>query len=170
MPEICIFLQMKYLNDCNIFIITVPTPIDSSNRPDLGPLTDATKTVAKYLKKELCNLQFTVYPGVTEEECIPLLQNISSIKVNVDFWVGYSPERVNPGDNSRLIGEIVKITSGSNEAAKVCGKFLFCFIDAGVFRAPSIKVAEAAKIVENIQRDVNIALMNELSILLGISN
>lgn len=157
----------KCLNDCDIYIITVPTPIDGSNRPDLGYLTDATKLVAKYLAKDdYVIYESTVYPGVTEEECIPILESVSGMKVDNDFQVGYSPERVNPGDNSKKLTEIVKVTSGNNEAAAdFIAKFYSSFIDAGVFKAPSIKVAEAAKVVENIQRDVNIALMNELSIL-----
>ena len=153
------------LKACNIYIITVPTPTDKIHRPVLKPLLLATEIVSKYIDKDdIIIYESTVYPGVTEEECIPVIEKISGLKFNVDFFVGYSPERINPGDKKRTITKIKKITSGSNEkTAKEVDYIYNQIIDAGTYLAPSIKVAEAAKVIENCQRDINIAFVNELS-------
>lgn len=155
------------LDRCNIFIVTVPTPIDKSQCPDLRFLIAASKLVGGYLKNDnLVIYESTVYPGATEEVCVPELENSSSLKFNQDFYVGYSPERINPGDKKRRIGDILKVTSGSNnEIAALVDEFYSSFIAAGTYKAKSIKIAEAAKVIENTQRDVNIALINELSTL-----
>jgi UDP-N-acetyl-D-glucosamine/UDP-N-acetyl-D-galactosamine dehydrogenase len=155
------------LKDATFHIVAVPTPIDDSNMPDLTPLIAATKTVAKILKKgDYVVYESTVYPGATEEDCIPLLEKISGLKLNDDFKVGFSPERINPGDKVHTLSTIVKVVSGSDpESLEIIAKTYELVVTAGVHRAPSIKVAEAAKIIENTQRDVNIALMNELSII-----
>tara|TARA_B100001093_G_scaffold520517_1_gene617470 strand:- start:29661 stop:30992 length:1332 start_codon:yes stop_codon:yes gene_type:complete len=157
--------QETDIDSCNVFIITVPTPVNAQNRPDLTMMIDASKLVAKYLKKgDTCIYECTVYPGATEEECIPVLEEISGLNLNKDFFVGYSPERINPGDKERTLTKIMKVTSGScNEAANLIDSLYLEIIQAGTHKAPSIKVAEAAKVIENTQRDVNIALMNELS-------
>ena len=155
------------INDCNIFIITVPTPVKENNLPDLSFVNSASLLVSKYLKKgDIVIYESTVYPGVTEDICVPLLETESNLVFNKDFYCGYSPERINPGNNSKKVNNIVKVTSGSNDTiANVVDNLYKKIIDAGTFKAPSIKVAEAAKVVENIQRDVNIALMNELAII-----
>ncbi|MBE0583034.1 MAG: nucleotide sugar dehydrogenase, partial [Desulfofustis sp.] len=162
------------LADCNYFIIAVPTPIDSSKRPDLRPLCSASEIVGVYLKKDdIVVYESTVYPGATEEVCVPILENVSGLVYNQDFFCGYSPERINPGDRAHRLTNIVKITSGSTlEAAARVDTLYRAIIDAGTFPASSIKVAEAAKVIENTQRDVNIALVNELSLIfnrLGIN-
>jgi len=155
------------LKDATFHIVAVPTPIDDSNMPDLSPLIAATKTVAKILKKgDYVVYESTVYPGATEEDCIPLLEEISGLKYIDDFKVGFSPERINPGDKVHTLASIVKVVSGCDkESLDVIAKTYELVVDAGVHKASSIKVAEAAKIIENTQRDVNIALMNELSII-----
>lgn len=153
------------LNDCNVYIITVPTPVNADNEPDLSLLMEASRKVAAVLKKDdLVIYESTVYPGCTEEIAVPILEEISGLQFNVDFLCGYSPERINPGDKTRTISHIRKITSGSNSAAakKVDGLY-GSIIEAGTYPAPSIKVAEAAKVIENTQRDINIAFVNELS-------
>ncbi|WP_423708668.1 nucleotide sugar dehydrogenase [Undibacterium sp. WLX3042] len=155
------------LASCNTFIVTVPTPIDKANRPDLTPLTSASKTVGKVLKKgDVVIYESTVYPGCTEEICVPILEQESGLKFNQDFFCGYSPERINPGDKVNTLTKIKKITSGSNaETAKYVNELYSSIITAGTYKASSIKVAEAAKVIENSQRDLNIAFVNELSVL-----
>jgi len=153
------------ISDCNIFIVTVPTPTDKNNRPVLTPLIKASETVASVLKKgDIVIYESTVYPGVTEEECVPVLEKSSGLKYNIDFFAGYSPERINPGDKEHTVTKILKITSGSTpEIAEVVDKLYNSIIVAGTHKASSIKVAEAAKVIENSQRDINIAFVNELS-------
>jgi UDP-N-acetyl-D-galactosamine dehydrogenase len=155
------------LKEANFFIVAVPTPIDDHNHPDLKPLLSATKTVGNALKKgDYVVYESTVYPGCTEEDCIPLLESLSDLKFNTDFKVGFSPERINPGDKVHTLTKILKITSGGDsESAEEIAKVYEEIIVPGVHRASSIKVAEAAKIIENTQRDINIAFMNELSII-----
>ena len=155
------------LQDAQIYIITVPTPIDVANRPDLRPLIMATKTVGGVLKKgDIVIYESTVYPGCTEEICVPILEDISGLKFNEDFFCGYSPERINPGDKINTLTKIKKITSGSTPAiAKEVDELYVSIIFAGTYRAASIKVAEAAKVIENSQRDLNIAFVNELSVI-----
>lgn len=159
--------KLDEIFDCNVYIITVPTPIDANKRPDLRALLDASKTVGKVLKRgDTVIYESTVYPGCTEEECIPELENVSGLKFNFDFFVGYSPERINPGDKEHSLTTIKKITSGStSEAAEFIDNLYKTIITAGTHRVSSIKIAEAAKVIENTQRDVNIALINELAIL-----
>lgn len=149
----------------NIYVVTVPTPVDKYNNPDLTPLYKASETVGKILKKgDIVVYESTVYPGVTEEECIPVLEKVSGLKFNVDFYAGYSPERINPGDKEHTVEKILKVTSGSTpEVAKKVDEIYSSVIVAGTYLAPSIKVAEAAKVIENSQRDINIAFVNELS-------
>lgn len=160
------------LADCNIYIITVPTPVDASKAPDLTLLKAASKTVALVLKKDdIVIYESTVYPGCTEEIAVPILEEYSGLKFNVDFYCGYSPERINPGDKTRTISQIRKITSGSTiETAKKVDALYASIITAGTYLAPSIKVAEAAKVIENTQRDVNIAFVNELSKIFNLLN
>jgi UDP-N-acetyl-D-galactosamine dehydrogenase len=155
------------LANCDVFIVTVPTPIDKANRPDLTPLVKASETVGKVLKSgDIVIYESTVYPGATEEVCVPVLEKFSGKKFNVDFFCGYSPERINPGDKVNTLTKIKKITSGSTaEVADVVDALYKSIITAGTFRASSIKVAEAAKVIENTQRDLNIALVNELSVI-----
>lgn len=155
------------IKECNIFIVTVPTPINSANRPNLTPIKRSTDSISKVLKKDdIVIYESTVYPGVTEEVCVPILERGSGLKFNEDFFCGYSPERINPGDKERTLTKIVKITSGSTpEIAKRVDELYKSIISAGTHLAPSIKVAEAAKVIENTQRDVNIALMNELAMI-----
>lgn len=157
----------KDLKDVQFFIIAVPTPIDEHNLPDLRPVIGASRTVGGALKKgDYVVYESTVYPGCTEEDCIPVLEELSGLKFNDDFKVGYSPERINPGDKEHTLAKIIKVVSGcDDESLDVIAKTYELVVDAGVHRAPSIKVAEAAKIIENTQRDVNIALMNELSMI-----
>jgi UDP-N-acetyl-D-galactosamine dehydrogenase len=159
--------DLEKLNSCNIFIITVPTPVDKNNRPDLTPLLKASKSVGKVLKKgDIVIYESTVYPGVTEDECVPVLANTSGLKYNVDFFVGYSPERINPGDKKHTVANILKITSGCNpKVAEIIDKLYKSIIVAGTYKASCIKVAEAAKIIENAQRDINIAFVNELAMI-----
>ncbi len=155
------------LRSCNIFIVTVPTPIDASNRPDLTPLIKASETVGKVLKKDdIVIYESTVYPGVTEEVCVPVLEKFSHLVFNQDFYCGYSPERINPGDKTHTVTHILKVTSGSTPSiAEKVDKLYKSIIKAGTYQASSIKVAEAAKVIENTQRDVNIALINELALI-----
>ena len=155
------------LRACNCFIVTVPTPIDRYNRPDLGPLIKASETVGKVLKTgDIVIYESTVYPGCTEEDCVPVLEKFSGLKFNTDFYCGYSPERINPGDKQHRLPTIQKVTSGSTPAvAEEVDQLYKQIITAGTHKASSIKVAEAAKVIENTQRDVNIALMNELSLI-----
>ena len=145
---------------CNVFIVTVPTPIDEHKRPDLTPLIKASETIGKVLKKgDIVIYESTVYPGATEEDCVPVLEHCSGLKFNVDFYAGYSPERINPGDKEHRVSTIKKVTSGStSEVAELVDQLYRQIIVAGTHKAESIKVAEAAKVIENTQRDVNIAL------------
>ena len=158
--------------DCNIYIVTVPTPIDKDNRPDLTPLIKSSQSVGKVLKKgDIVIYESTVYPGVTEEVCVPELEKVSGLKFNEDFFAGYSPERINPGDKEHTVTKILKVTSGSTpEIAKQVDELYKSIITAGTFLASSIKVAEASKVIENTQRDVNIALVNELSLIFDAMN
>jgi UDP-N-acetyl-D-galactosamine dehydrogenase len=155
------------LKTANIFIVTVPTPIDSANRPDLTPILKASETVGKALKKgDIVIYESTVYPGCTEEDCAPVLEKHSGLKYNQDFYLGYSPERINPGDKEHTVTKILKVTSGSTpEIATRVDKLYASIITAGTHKAASIKVAEAAKVIENSQRDINIAFVNELSLI-----
>ncbi len=157
--------KVANIRDATIYIITVPTPVDRYHRPDLAPLIAASNTVGTCLKRgDIVIYESTVYPGVTEEVCVPVLEKVSGLCLNKDFYVGYSPERINPGDKEHTITKVVKITSGSTpEAAVVIDELYAGIITAGTHLAPSIKVAEAAKVIENAQRDINIAFMNELS-------
>lgn len=159
--------DLEDLRDVEFFIVAVPTPIDQQNIPDLTPLLGATRTVGKVLKQgDYVVYESTVYPGCTEEDCVPLLESLSGLSFVKDFKVGYSPERINPGDKEHTLERIVKVTSGCDaESAEIVAKVYELVVKAGVHRATSIKVAEAAKIIENTQRDVNIALTNELSII-----
>ena len=157
--------NLEVLKECNVFIVTVPTPIDKNNRPDLTPLYKASETVGKVLKKgDIVIYESTVYPGVTEEECVPVLEKISGLVFNVDFFAGYSPERINPGDKEHTVEKILKVTAGSTpEIGIVVDELYKSVITAGTHLAPCIKVAEAAKVIENSQRDINIAFVNELA-------
>lgn len=159
--------NINELKNCSCYIVTVPTPIKKENKPDLGPLFSASRTVASVLKKgDIVIYESTVYPGCTEEECVPILEYGSSLQFNKDFFCGYSPERINPGDKKHRLPDIIKITSGSTpKVSKFVDKLYSSIVTAGTHCAPSIKVAEAAKVIENTQRDLNIALVNELSIL-----
>lgn len=171
--ELAAARQLEYssdparLDECNVYIVTVPTPIDAYEQPDLEPLRSATRLIASHLRAgDLVIYESTVYPGTTEEVCVPLLEQGSGLRFNEDFYCGYSPERVSPGDRQRRLADIRKITSGSTpEVASVVDGLYRRIIDAGTFPAPSMRVAEAAKVVENIQRDVNIALVNELALI-----
>ncbi|TPE40021.1 Vi polysaccharide biosynthesis UDP-N-acetylglucosamine C-6 dehydrogenase TviB [Pontibacter mangrovi] len=157
--------ELEKIQSCNFFIITVPTPVDKHNRPDLTPLYKASETVGKLLKMgDIVVYESTVYPGVTEEECVPVLERVSGLNFNKDFFAGYSPERINPGDKEHTVAKILKITSGSTpEAAEKVDQLYKSVIVAGTHKATSIKVAEAAKVIENAQRDINIAFVNELA-------
>ena len=159
--------DLENIKQCGIYIVTVPTPIDAANRPDLTPLSRASETVASVLQKgDVVIYESTVYPGCTEEVCVPILEALSGLKYNLDFFCGYSPERINPGDKVNTLTKIKKVTSGSNiETAELVDKLYLSIIEAGTFPATSIKVAEAAKVIENTQRDLNIALVNELSVI-----
>lgn len=159
--------DLEDLKNCNFFIVTVPTPIDDYKQPDLTPLIKASTSIGKVLKKgDIVVYESTVYPGATEEACIPVLEQVSGLKFNVDFFAGYSPERINPGDKLHRVTNILKITSGSTpEIADFVDQVYNLIIEAGTHKAPSIKVAEAAKVIENTQRDVNIALINELALI-----
>ena len=164
--------QIEDIADANIFIITVPTPVDKNNRPVLTPLYKSSETVGKVLKKgDIVIYESTVYPGVTEEECIPVLEKVSSLTFNVDFFAGYSPERINPGDKEYTVEKILKVTSGSTpEIGQQVDALYKSVITAGTHLAPTIKVAEAAKVIENSQRDINIAFVNELAKIFNILN
>jgi len=153
------------IRDCNVYIIAVPTPVDENNRPDLSPLLGASEIVGKVLSRnDVVIYESTVYPGVTEEECVPVLERVSGLRFNEDFFVGYSPERINPGDKEHTVEKIKKVTSGSTpEIADFVDGLYNSVLQNGTYKASSIKVAEAAKIIENAQRDVNIAFMNELA-------
>ncbi len=164
----------KDIQDCNIYIVTVPTPIDKNKRPDLTPLIRASETIGKVLKKDdIVIYESTVYPGATEEDCVPILEKFSNLKFNKDFYCGYSPERINPGDKEHTVTKILKVTAGSTpEIGKKVDELYASIITAGTHLAPTIKVAEAAKVIENSQRDINIAFVNELAIIfnkLGIN-
>ncbi|QKG98630.1 Vi polysaccharide biosynthesis UDP-N-acetylglucosamine C-6 dehydrogenase TviB [Shewanella oneidensis MR-1] len=159
--------SLEALKECNVFIVTVPTPIDEHKQPDLTPLIKASETLGKVIKHgDVIIYESTVYPGATEEECIPVVEQVSGLKFNQDFFAGYSPERINPGDKEHRVTNILKVTSGSTpEVAEYVDQLYKSIIVAGTHKASSIKVAEAAKVIENTQRDVNIALINELSII-----
>lgn len=160
------------LSDCNVYIVTVPTPTDKYNRPVLNPMISASRTIAKFLKKnDIVIYESTVYPGVTEDECVPVLEKESGLKYNQDFFCGYSPERINPGDKEHTVSKILKVTSGSTpETAEIVDSLYKSIITAGTFKASSIKVAEAAKVIENSQRDINIAFVNELAKIFSLLN
>ncbi|THF50548.1 nucleotide sugar dehydrogenase [Flavobacterium supellecticarium] len=162
--------DLEDIKNCNYFIVTVPTPVDKHNRPDLTPLYKASETVGKVLKKgDIVIYESTVYPGVTEEECVPVLEKVSGLKFNEDFFAGYSPERINPGDKEHTVEKILKITSGSTlEIGQKVDELYKNVIVAGTHLAPTIKVAEAAKVIENSQRDINIAFVNELAKIFNI--
>ena len=164
--------QIEDIADANIYIITVPTPVDKNNRPVLTPLYKSSETVGKVLKKgDIVIYESTVYPGVTEEECIPVLEKVSGLTFNVDFFAGYSPERINPGDKEHTVEKILKVTSGSTpEIGKIVDDLYKSVITAGTHLAPTIKVAEAAKVIENSQRDINIAFVNELAKIFNLMN
>ena len=164
--------SLKDIQDCNYYIITVPTPIDKNNRPNLTPLYKASETVGQVLKKnDIVIYESTVYPGVTEDECVPVLEKVSTLIYNKDFYVGYSPERINPGDKLHTIDKILKVTSGSTpKVAEQINRLYARVITAGTYMAPSIKVAEAAKVIENSQRDINIAFVNELAKIFNLMN
>ena len=159
--------DLDEIAECNVYIVTVPTPIDSSNRPDLTPLIKSSESVGKVLKKDdIVIYESTVYPGVTEEVCVPVLEEISGLKFNEDFYAGYSPERINPGDKEHTVTKILKVTAGSTpEIATIVDDLYKSIITAGTHKCSSIKVAEASKVIENTQRDVNIALINELALI-----
>jgi len=159
--------NIEDIREANIFIVTVPTPIDKHNEPDLSPLISACNSISKYVKKgDIVIFESTVYPGVTEEICVPIIEKNSNLKFNKEFFCGYSPERINPGDKVNRLRNIKKVTSGSTvETAEIVDKIYAEIIDAGTYKAPSIKVAEAAKVIENTQRDINIALINELALI-----
>jgi UDP-N-acetyl-D-galactosamine dehydrogenase len=157
--------DLEEIRPCNIFVITVPTPVDRNNRPDLTPLVKASETVGKVISKgDIVIYESTVYPGATEEDCIPVVERVSGLQFNIDFFAGYSPERINPGDKAHTVEKIKKVTSGSTpEIGKVVDGLYKSVIVAGTHLAPSIRVAEAAKVIENSQRDINIAFVNELA-------
>jgi UDP-N-acetyl-D-galactosamine dehydrogenase len=161
--------QLEDIADCNIYIVTVPTPIDKHKKPDLTPLLKASESIGKVLKKDdIVIYESTVYPGATEEDCVPVLEKFSGLKFNQDFYCGYSPERINPGDKEHTVTKILKVTSGSTpEIGEIVNELYASIITAGTHLAPSIKVAEAAKVIENSQRDINIAFVNELSMIFG---
>ncbi len=162
--------NLEDIKDCNYYIVTVPTPVDKNNRPDLTPLYKSSETVGKVLKKgDIVIYESTVYPGVTEEECVPVLERVSGLKFNQDFFAGYSPERINPGDKEHTVEKILKVTSGSTpEIGQKVDELYKSIIVAGTHLAPTIKVAEAAKVIENSQRDINIAFVNELAKIFNI--
>ncbi len=157
--------DLEKIRNCNFYVVAVPTPVDHNNRPDLRPLWEASETVGKVISKgDVVVYESTVYPGVTEEECLPVVERVSGLKFNVDFYAGYSPERINPGDKEHTVEKIKKVTSGSTpEVADLVDSVYNSVLVNGTHKAPSIKVAEASKIIENSQRDVNIAFMNELA-------
>ncbi len=157
--------ELDKIRDCNFYVVAVPTPVDENNNPDLTPLYKASETVGKVIgKSDIVVFESTVYPGVTEDECIPVVEKVSGLTFNTDFYGGYSPERINPGDKQHTVEHIKKVTSGSTpEIADIVNNVYASVITAGTHKAPSIKVAEAAKVIENSQRDINIAFVNELS-------
>jgi len=157
--------NIEDIRDCNFYVVAVPTPVDKNNAPDLAPLYGASTTVGKVISKgNIVVYESTVYPGVTEDECLPVVEQVSGLKFNVDFFAGYSPERINPGDKQHTVEKIKKVTSGSTpEIGQFINSVYSSVISAGTHLAPSIKVAEAAKVIENSQRDINIAFVNELS-------
>lgn len=157
--------NIEEIKECNFYVVAVPTPVDENNRPDLRPLWGASETVGKVISKgDIVVYESTVYPGVTEEECLPVVERVSGLRFNVDFYAGYSPERINPGDKEHTVEKIKKVTSGSTpEIADIVDNIYNSVLVNGTHKAPSIKVAEASKIIENSQRDVNIAFMNELA-------
>lgn len=165
-------LDIEDIKDCNIYIVTVPTPIDKNNKPDLTPLIKSSQTVGRVLKKDnIVIYESTVYPGVTEDICVPELEKTSGLKFNVDFYAGYSPERINPGDKEHTVTKILKVTAGSTpEVATKVDELYASIITAGTHKCSSIKVAEASKVIENTQRDVNIALINELALIFNTMN
>ncbi|PIE49100.1 MAG: UDP-N-acetyl-D-galactosamine dehydrogenase [Flavobacteriales bacterium] len=164
--------KLSDLNDANFYVVTVPTPVDKGNRPDLTPLYKASETVGKVLSKgNIVVYESTVFPGATEDECVPILEKVSGLSFNKDFYVGYSPERINPGDKEHTVTKILKVTSGSTpQVAEFVDSIYRTVIIAGTHMAPSIKVAEAAKVIENSQRDINIAFVNELSKIFRLMN
>jgi UDP-N-acetyl-D-galactosamine dehydrogenase len=164
--------DIEDIKGCNFYVVTVPTPVDKNNRPDLTPLVKASETVGKAVKSgDIVVYESTVYPGATEEDCIPVIEKVSGLKFNVDFFAGYSPERINPGDKEHTVEKIKKITSGSTpEVAETVDSVYRSVIAAGTHKAPSIKVAEAAKVIENSQRDINIAFVNELAKIFNVLN
>ncbi len=157
--------KLEDIKDCNFYVVAVPTPVDANNRPDLKPLWGASETIGKVISKgDIAVYESTVYPGVTEEECLPVIEKVSGLKFNIDFFAGYSPERINPGDREHTVEKIKKVTSGSTpEIADIIDSVYNSVLVNGTHKAPTIKVAEASKIIENSQRDVNIAFMNELA-------
>ena len=164
--------NLEDISECNYYIVTVPTPVDRNNRPDLTPLYKSSETVGKVLKKgDIVIYESTVYPGVTEDECVPVLEKISGLKFNIDFYAGYSPERINPGDKEHTVDKILKVTAGSTPEIGIKVNELYkSVITAGTHLAPTIKVAEAAKVIENSQRDINIAFVNELAKIFNMLN
>lgn len=164
--------QLEDIAACNYYVVTVPTPVDKNNKPDLTPLYKSSETVGKVLKKgDIVIYESTVYPGVTEEECVPVLEKISGLTFNVDFFAGYSPERINPGDKEHTVEKILKVTAGSTpEIGQKVNELYKSVITAGTHLAPTIKVAEAAKVIENSQRDINIAFVNELAKIFNCMN
>ncbi len=164
--------QLENIADCNIYIVTVPTPIDKHKKPDLTPLIKASESIGKVLKvDDIVIYESTVYPGATEEECVPVLEKFSGLKFNKDFFCGYSPERINPGDKEHTVTKILKVTAGSTpEIGQKVNELYASIITAGTHLAPTIKVAEAAKVIENSQRDINIAFVNELSMIFNRLN
>ena len=163
---------LEEIKDCNIYIVTVPTPIDKHKKPDLTPLLKASESIGKVLKKDdIVIYESTVYPGATEEDCVPILEKVSGLKFNEDFYCGYSPERINPGDKEHTVTKILKVTAGSTpEIGQKVNELYASIITAGTHLAPTIKVAEAAKVIENSQRDINIAFVNELSMIFNRLN
>jgi UDP-N-acetyl-D-galactosamine dehydrogenase len=157
--------DIEAIRDCNFYVVAVPTPVDRNNNPDLRPLNGASETVGKVISKgDIVVYESTVYPGVTEDECIPVVEKVSGLKYNEEFFAGYSPERINPGDKEHTVEKILKVTSGSTpEIGKIVDEVYASVITAGTHLAPTIKVAEAAKVIENSQRDINIAFVNELA-------
>jgi UDP-N-acetyl-D-galactosamine dehydrogenase len=157
--------DLEEIRACNFYVVAVPTPVDKNNNPDLRPLYGASETVGKVISKgDIVVYESTVYPGVTEDECVPIVERVSGLKYNIDFFAGYSPERINPGDKEHTVEKIKKVTSGSTpETARIVNEVYASVITAGTHEAPSIKVAEAAKVIENAQRDINIAFVNELA-------
>jgi UDP-N-acetyl-D-galactosamine dehydrogenase len=157
--------DLEEIRGCNFYVVAVPTPVDKNNNPDLRPLYGASETVGKVISKgDIVVYESTVYPGVTEDECVPIVERVSGLKYNIDFFAGYSPERINPGDKEHTVEKIKKVTSGSTpETARIVNEVYASVITAGTHPAPSIKVAEAAKVIENAQRDINIAFVNELA-------